>query len=180
VDALVNVSGVAPTNDSYGTSDSFSIRGFDANALLYQDGMKLDQYSASGFPQDLANAEEIQVVKAPASVLYGQSEPGGLVEIITKKPHSDRFFDLNQQFGNHQFFRTTADLNQPLVKDKLLFRFVLDGTDADSFRNFVHTNQFAVYPSITWRHALHCATIIRLSLCVVHSIDRRLLHHDTT
>ena len=151
VNALVNVSGVAPTNDSYGTSDSFSIRGFDANALLYQDGMKLDQYSASGFPQDMANVEEIQVVKGPASVLYGQSEPGGLVEIATKKPHSDRFFNMNQQFGNHQFFRTTADLNQPLINDKLLFRFVLNGTDANSFRNFVHTNQFAVYPSLTWR-----------------------------
>jgi iron complex outermembrane receptor protein len=151
VDALVNVSGVAPTNDSYGTSDSFSIRGFDANALLYQDGMKLDQYSASGFPQDMANVEEIQVVKGPASVLYGQSEPGGLVEIVAKKPHSGRFFNLNQQFGNHQFFRTTADLNQPLISDKLLFRFVVDGTDANSFRNFVHTNQFAVYPSLTWR-----------------------------
>ncbi|HXJ87552.1 MAG TPA: TonB-dependent receptor [Candidatus Binatia bacterium] len=151
VDALVNVSGVAPTNDSYGTSDSFSIRGFDANALLYQDGMKLDQYSASGFPQDMANVEEIQVVKGPASVLYGQSEPGGLVEVVTKKPHSDRFFNLDQQFGNHEFFRTTADLNQPLIKDRLLFRFVLDGTDANSFRNFVHTNQFAVYPSLTWR-----------------------------
>jgi len=151
VEALVNVSGVAPTNDSYGTSDSFSIRGFDANALLYQDGMKLDQYSASGFPQDMANVEEIQVVKGPASVLYGQSEAGGLVEIVTKKPHSNRFFNLNQQFGNHQFFRTTADLNQPLINDKLLFRFVVDGTDANSFRNFVHTNQFAVYPSLTWR-----------------------------
>lgn len=151
VDALVNVSGVAPTNDSYGTSDSFSIRGFDANALLYQDGMKLDQYSASGFPQDMANVEEIQVVKGPASVLYGQSEPGGLVEVVTKKPHADRSVSLDQQFANHQFFRTTADLNQPLIKDKLLFRLVLDGTDANSFRDFIHTSDFSIFPSLTWR-----------------------------
>jgi len=151
VDALVNVSGVAPTNDSYGTSDSFSIRGFDANALLYQDGMKLDQYSASGFPQDMANVEEIQVVKGPASVLYGQAEPGGLVDVVTKKPHPDRLADVEQQFGNHRFFRTTADFDQPLIKDKLLFRFVLDGTDANSFRDFIHTNQFNIYPSLTWR-----------------------------
>lgn len=151
VDALVNVSGGAPTNDSYGTSDSFSIRGFDANALLYQDGMKLDQYSASGFPQDMANVEEIQVVKGPASVLYGQSEPGGLVEVVTKKPHPNPFASVDQQVGNHQFLRTTADLNQPLMNHELLFRFVLDGTDANSFRNFIHTNEFNIYPSITWR-----------------------------
>lgn len=151
VDALVNVSGVAPTNDSYGTSDSFSIRGFDANALLYQDGMKLDQYSSSGFPQDMANVEEIQVVKGPASVLYGQAEPGGLVYVVTKKPRPDRLTDVEQQFGNHRFFRTTADLDQPLIKDMLLFRFVLDGTDANSFRDFIHTNEFNIYPSLTWR-----------------------------
>ena len=151
VDALVNVSGVAPTNDSYGTSDSFSIRGFDANALLYQDGMKLDQYNASGFPQDLANVEEIQVVKGPASVLYGQAEPGGLVDVVTKKPHSNRFISVDQQFANHQFFRTTVDVDQPLIKDKLLFRFVLAGTDANSFRDFVHTRELNIYPSLTWR-----------------------------
>ena len=151
VDALVNVAGVAPTNDGYGTSDSFSIRGFDAVSVLYEDGMKLDQYSASGFPVDTANVEEIQVVKGPASVLYGQAEPGGLVAVITKQPHRDRSVMVDQQFANHQFFRTTADVNQPLIKDKLLFRFALDGEDANSFRDFIHTNEFNIYPSITWR-----------------------------
>lgn len=151
VNALTNVSGVAPTNDGYGTSDSFSIRGFDAMSLLYQDGMKLDEYSTSGFPQDMANVEEVQVVKGPASVLYGQAEPGGLVEVITKKPHPNHFGSLEQQFGNHRFFRTVADFNQPLVKDRLWLRVVASGTDADSYRNFVHNNDFNLYPSITWR-----------------------------
>ncbi len=151
VDVLTNVSGVAPTNDAYGTSDSFSIRGFDAASMIYQDGMKLDQYSASGFPQDMANVEQIQVVKGPASVLYGQAEPGGLVAIVTKHPHAGPFASVEQEVGNHHFFRTTADLNHPLVKDKLLFRIALDGTDADSFRNFIHTNELSLFPSASWR-----------------------------
>jgi iron complex outermembrane receptor protein len=50
IDALVNVSGVTPTNDSFGTSDSFSVRGFDGAALLYQDGARMDEYSDSGIP----------------------------------------------------------------------------------------------------------------------------------
>ena len=150
VDALINVSGVAPTNDSYGSSDSFSIRGFDAKALIFQDGIRQDEY-ATGLPQDMANVEEIEVVKGPASVLYGQAEPGGLVNIVTKKPHERRFSRLNQQFGNHQFYRTTADINQPLVGNRMLFRFVLNGTDAKSFRDFIQTKQFNVYPSLSWR-----------------------------
>jgi len=151
VNALVNVSGVSSTNDDYGTGDSFSIRGFDALSVLYQDGIKLDEYSAGGFPQDMANVDQIEVVKGPASVLYGQAEPGGLVNVVTKKPHPERFTDIEQQVGNHQFFRTTADLNQPLVEDKLLFRFVFDGTDANSFREFVYVHSFNVYPSFSWR-----------------------------
>lgn len=163
VNAITNVSGVAPTNDGYGTSDSFSIRGFDANSLLYQDGVKLDEYSTAGFPQDMANVDEIEVVKGPASVLYGQAEPGGLVNVVTKKPHENRFATLDQQFGNHAFFRTTADMNQPLVSDKLLFRIVLDGTDANSFRDFIHTNEFNLFPSLAWRPSRFADITLRTS-----------------
>lgn len=151
VDALINVSGVAPTNDGYGTSDSFSIRGFDALSLIYEDGIKIDEYSIGGLQQDLANVEQIEVVKGSASVLYGQSEPGGLVNIITKKPRPERLFNIDQQFGNHDFFRTTADFNEALIKNKLFFRFALDGTQADSFRDFIYTHELNLYPSLTWR-----------------------------
>jgi iron complex outermembrane receptor protein len=151
VDALVNVSGVAPTNDAYGTSDSFSIRGFDALSVLYEDGVKIDEYSIAGLQQDLANVEQIEIVKGSASVLYGQSEPGGLVNIVTKKPRPERLFEVGQQFANHDFFRTTADFDQPLIENKLFFRFALDGTHADSFRNFIFNHQLNLYPSLTWR-----------------------------
>lgn len=149
-DALVNVSGVAPTNDSYNTSDSFSIRGFDSAALLYQDGMKLNEYSDSGFMQDIANVEQIEIVKGPASVLYGQGEPGGLVNVVLKKPRPEQFFNAQQQFGGHSYFRTTGDFNQPFDNSHLMARLVFDGLDAGSFRNFIHTNSFEAFPSLRW------------------------------
>ena len=161
IDALTNVSGVAPTNDGYGSSDSFSIRGFDAVSLLYQDGMRLDEYSDSGFPQDMANVESIEIVKGPASVLYGQGEPGGLVNVVTKRPHPGRFGTVEQQFGSHQFYRTTADLNQPVVGTKLLTRIAFDGTDAGSFRDFVHSNEFNLYPSVTWQPRSYASLTLR-------------------
>jgi len=70
---------------------------------------------------------------------------------VTKKPHPGRFGTVEQQFGNHQFYRTTADLNEPIVGTKLLSRVAFDGTDAGSFRDFVHTNEFNLYPSVTWQ-----------------------------
>ena len=150
VDALTNVSGVAPTNDGYNTIDSFSIRGFDAESLIYQDGIRLNEFADSGFTQDMANVEQIEVVKGPASVLYGQGEPGGLVNVITKKPKPNRFGQFGQQFGGHSYFRSTGDLNLPFDSSHLMARLVFDGLDAGSFRNFIHTNEVNSYPSLTW------------------------------
>jgi iron complex outermembrane receptor protein len=150
IDALVNVSGVAPTNDAYNTSDSFSIRGYDANSLLYQDGIRLDENADSGFSQDMANVEQVEIVKGPASVLYGQGQPGGLVNVTTRKPQPDRFGKIEQQFGGHSFFRTVGDLNLPFDSAHLMMRLVFDGLNAGSFRNFIHTNEAKFFPSITW------------------------------
>ncbi len=150
IDALVNVSGVAPTNDGYNSSDSFSIRGYDAKSLLYQDGIRLDEYADGGFSQDMANVEQVEIVKGPASVLYGQGEPGGLVNVTTKKPQPDRFGQIEQQFGGHSFFRTIADLNLPFDSTHVMTRLVFDGRNAGSFRNFIHTNEARFFPSVTW------------------------------
>jgi iron complex outermembrane receptor protein len=163
VDALVNVSGVTPTNDSFGTSDSFSVRGYDAAALIYQDGARMDQYSDSGFPQDMANVESVEVLKGPASVLYGQGEPGGLVNVVTKKPGTQRFASLAQQFGPHNYFRTTADGNLPLIGDWLLSRLVFERTDAESFRKFGFMKELAFYPSVALNLSKRTELVLRVS-----------------
>lgn len=150
-DAIQNVSGVIPNNDSYGTNDSFSIRGFDAMEMTYEDGLRLDQYSTSGFPVDMANVEKIEVVKGPASVLYGQAEPGGVVNIVTKKPLDTPYFSLQQQFGSYDFYRTTFDATGPLFSKQLFYRFVIDYENAGSFRDFVYTDRISLFPSVQWR-----------------------------
>jgi len=150
ISAITNVSGVAPTNDLYGTGDSFSIRGFDAASLIYVDNIRLDEYSDSGFAQDMANVDSVEIVKGPASVLYGQGEPGGLVNIVTKRPLANRFGSLEQQYGNHSFYRTVVDINQPLLNKQVMARLIFDGLDAGSFRNFVHTNEGNFFPSLNW------------------------------
>jgi iron complex outermembrane recepter protein len=149
-DALQNVSGVIPNNDSFGTNDSFTIRGFDQLDLTYEDGLRLDQYSNAGFPLDLANIESIEVVKGPASVLYGQTAPGGAVNIVTKRPLDKSHYSLQQQFGSYDFYRTTFDATGPLAGN-LFYRFNLDYENADSFRYFVYTHEIALFPTIQWK-----------------------------
>jgi len=149
--AIQNVSGVIPNNDSYGTNDSFSIRGFDAQDLTYEDGLRLDQYSNAGFPIDMANVEKVEVVKGPASVMYGQAEPGGAVNIVTKKPQDTSYYSLQQEFGSYGFYRTVADATGPLFSKSFSYRIPIDYENSGSFRDFVYTNWFSMFPSLAWR-----------------------------
>ena len=80
-DALRNVSGVTP-NVSYSTPDTYTIRGFSADTNL-RNGFRQDNFSAF---TDTSTIERIEVLKGPASILYGQLEPGGIVNYITKQP----------------------------------------------------------------------------------------------
>ncbi len=150
-EALQNVSGVIPNNDSYGTNDSFSIRGFDAQEMTYEDGLRLDQYSNAGFPIDMANTEKIEVVKGPASVLYGQAEPGGVVNVVTKKPLDRPYYSLQQQFGSYGFYRTTFDATGPFLGKSFYYRLPISYENSGSFRDFVSTNWFSMFPSLQWR-----------------------------
>ncbi|MFM8341863.1 MAG: TonB-dependent siderophore receptor, partial [Methylomonas sp.] len=89
-DALENVSGVKPQS-SLGFGTSFIIRGFK-NDRTYRNGLLANNTFYTEF--DTANLESVEVLKGPASVLYGRSEPGGMVNITTKKPLDTPYYSL--------------------------------------------------------------------------------------
>ena len=150
-DALQNVSGVTPQNSSYGTGDSFAIRGFNMNNLVFEDGLRSD-YFAAGFQRSMQNVQSVTVVKGPSSVLYGQAEPGGLVDIETKKPLSTNYVALDQQIGSFSFYRTTLDATGPLNADKtLLYRFNVDEENSYSYRAFIKSQRLFLFPTIQWK-----------------------------
>jgi len=149
-DALQNVSGVTPQG-SLIPSDSFAIRGFDMQNLTFEDGFRNTKYNV-GFQRSMANVQDIEVVKGPASVLYGQSEPGGLVNVVTKKPVDRSYFAIQEQIGSYNFYRTTVDMSAPINREKtLLYRFNLDQENSGSFRNFINTDRTALFPTIEWK-----------------------------
>ena len=151
-DALQNVSGVLPNNDSGSTGDTFTIRGFDANEMTYEDGLRLDEYMNSGFSIDMANVEQVEVSKGPASVLYGQSEPGGVVNIVTKQPQERASLSLDQTFGSFDLYRMTLDATGPLNANKtFLYRLNVAFEDDGSFREFVRSHRLIVYPTLEWK-----------------------------
>lgn len=78
---------------------------------------------AAPFFVDGSVIERVEIVKGPASMFYGQIQPGGVVNYITKKPTETAFAEFNAQYGSYNYSRVTVDINQPVVSDRVLFRF---------------------------------------------------------
>ncbi len=145
-DAVKNVSGVFQGFTFGGFSEDLIIRGFNTNFANYLDGFR---FPASRIPT--ANAERIEVVKGAAANLYGRIEPGGIINVVTKRPLATPYYSLQQQFASFDLYRTTADATGPTTSDgSLLYRFNLEYLDKHSFRDFAVTDRIFVAPSLTW------------------------------
>jgi len=152
--ALENVSGVftLPSGAGFGAStDMYLIRGFFADRI-YRDGVLQPQIAACcPIPNELGDVDHVEVLKGPASILYGRIEPGGLVNIVTKQPLSQPFYALEQQFGSYSTYRTSADLGGPVGKDaRLSYRFNMSYENAGSFYDFAKTERFFIAPALRW------------------------------
>ncbi|WP_445366408.1 TonB-dependent siderophore receptor [Methylomonas sp. BW4-1] len=151
-DALNYVSGIYQgTANSGDWLDWSRRRGFDNYpAGDYRNGAPFPLGGAWG-GRDLANVERVEALKGPASLLYGLTAPGGVVNYVTKQPLATPYYSLQQQFGSYDFYRTTVDATGPITDDKsLLYRINLAYKDANSFRGMVSSDRIFIAPTVTW------------------------------
>ncbi len=146
-----NVSSIQ-TGDSQGNrNDNFTIRGF-SNSRIARDGfLSIPTFTEAGF-LDLANVERVEVLKGPASVLYGQNEPGGLINLVSKKPQPEPAYRLDGSIGRYDFYRGEVDLNQPLSTEHGVYaRLNASHQQSDSFRDyFIDAERTMIAPSLRW------------------------------
>ncbi|MEM6898600.1 MAG: TonB-dependent siderophore receptor [Pseudomonadota bacterium] len=129
-EALRNTPGISQSDGFGGTNDDFFIRGFRRNTV-YRNGFR----RATNFRTNLTNVEYTQVVRGPAAITYGQVEPGGLVDVITKKPLDEQRISGEARFGSFDDQLFLLDVSQP-VTDWFGVRVVASTQDANSFRDF--------------------------------------------
>lgn len=147
--ALENISGVY-RQQGFGLVESFNIRGF-GTFDYYRDGSRFQSAFSQTGPRETANLERIEVLKGPASILYGRIEPGGMINLVTKKPQAESYYSLQQQFGSYDLYRTTLDATGGLNQDdSLLYRFNFAYEDKGSFREFVDSDHVFLAPVIQW------------------------------
>lgn len=150
-DSLDYVSGVSRQNNFGGTWDNIAIRGFAGHENTGMSLLRNGFSSNRGFnaPRDMANIESIEFLKGPSAALYGNSEPGGTLNIVTKKPQFRSAHAGEVSAGSYDFYRATIDTTGPL-SDNFAYRLNIAAEDKGSFRDHVDSNRQLIAPAFTW------------------------------
>lgn len=144
-----NVSGANFSTAAGGRNESFVIRGFEAEQ--FRNGIR-DNFFSARTETELANIDRVEVLKGPVSVLFGRSQPGGVINYVTKKPLRTPLYEIEFTAGSFDFYRPTLDFSAPLTSDeKLAYRLNVAYENADSFRDGVETEKFFVAPTLSWQ-----------------------------
>jgi len=150
-DAFDYVSGVSYQNAFGGLWENYAMRGFTGDSNNAGLAYLLNGFSSNrGFnaPRDAANVESIEFLKGPTAALFGAGDPGGTLNVMTKKPLWVSRHEIQTLFGSFDFFRQTLDTTGPLNKN-LAYRFNFAHEDANSFRNSVGSNRLLFAPAFT-------------------------------
>jgi iron complex outermembrane receptor protein len=153
-EALRYTPGVMP--DIYGTTtnfDAFKIRGFSAPRFL--DGLRLPIDPGTQFampriePYDL---ERLEVLKGPSSGLYGSTDPGGLLNMISKRPQATPHYEAEGTFGSFERFQGAFDIGGPIDRNgEFLYRIVGLARQSNTQTDYLQDNKLFIAPSLTWR-----------------------------
>ncbi|MDI2593863.1 TonB-dependent receptor [Pseudomonas sp. 681] len=150
-DALANVSGITQGNTLASTQDSVMTRGFgdNRNGSIMRDGMPIVQ--GRGMNETV---DRVEVLKGPASLLYGIQDPGGVVNMVSKKPELEQYNALTLRGSSYGDGKNgsggSLDSTGALGTSGLAYRMVLDHEDEDYWRDFGTHRETLVAPSLAW------------------------------
>jgi len=150
-DALANVSGITQGNTLGSTQDSVMTRGFgdNRNGSIMRDGMPIVQGRGLN-----ASVDRVEVLKGPASLLYGIQDPGGVVNMVSKKPQVQAYNALTARGSSYGDGKNgsgaSLDSTGALGESGLAYRLVLDHEDEDYWRNFGTHRESLIAPSLAW------------------------------
>ncbi len=151
-DVLDYVGGVSRQNNFGGLWDNISIRGLPGNENTGMATLFNGFSSNRGFnaPRDLAGVERIEFLKGPAAALYGSSEPGGTLNIVSKRPLWTAANSVEGYVGSYGLKRGAFDSTGP-VGDRFAYRLNVAVEDRDSFRDNVKARREVIAPAFTWK-----------------------------
>ncbi|MBP0020470.1 MAG: TonB-dependent siderophore receptor [Cyanobacteria bacterium SBLK] len=149
-EALLNVSGVAIQGSDPTRDNDISLRGFTGAPIL-RDGFR--RYGRFQAIPELANLEQVEVIKGAASILYGEIQPGGIINLVSKQPLSEPFYEVELQTGTRGLLYPRVDFSGSLTEDDVLsYRLNSVYSSQQSFDDYTTDYQrFSVAPTLAFR-----------------------------
>jgi iron complex outermembrane recepter protein len=148
-DAFQGVSGVTTNQPETAPFESFIIRGFNTGNFTLRNGLLDTSTGTAG--SGLANVDRVEFLKGPAGALFGQGSPGGTINIVTKRPLSQPFYDVETSIGNFNSYEGKVDLSGSLNEDKtLLYRLTASANAFRGFNEVTTNNRYFISPVLTW------------------------------
>lgn len=143
---------VARQNNFGGLWNSFAVRGFVGDENLPSNYLVNGFNAGRGFggSRDLSGVESVEVLKGPRAALFGRGEPGGTINLVTKRANFNEKAEVSLSVGSFSTARADIDINTA-ISDDVAIRLVGFYEDAESFRDTVETTKQGMSPSILWR-----------------------------
>lgn len=133
--------------------DSFSldIRGFSARDAIFRDGTRIFAGLPYDAPVETYGVERIEVLRGPASVLYGQGQPGGLINLVTKQPTAAPLREFGLEMGTYHHKQLTGDISDTL-DDQGRWRYRLTGLwqQSETYVDYVNDDHLYLAPALSW------------------------------
>ncbi|EPP0956672.1 ferrichrome porin FhuA [Cronobacter dublinensis] len=155
-DALSYTPSVFATRGSSSTYDVVTIRGFTTSTTVntnqYLDGMKLQGNNYSEVSMDPYFLERIELMRGPTSVLYGNSNPGGIVSMVSKRPTTEPLREVQFKAGSHNLWQTGFDFSDA-IDDAGVWSYRLTGLgrSQNAQQEMAKSTRYAIAPSFSWR-----------------------------
>lgn len=148
-------------------SEQYAIRGYESSQTL-RNGLRLQSIT------DTSNIERIEVLKGPTAIFYGASDPGGVVNFITKRPHETAGGSVKVQIGSYNYKRAEIDYNTPLGADKkILFRIMGSYLSSETRRRFENIDQYFINPVLAYNFSENTRLILDYQFRKADGIQER-------
>jgi len=158
-EALRNVAGMT----LFSTYQDYTMRGFRSNdGNFAYNGVRGALYQFD-MPGQLYNVERLEAIKGPASSLFSNASPGGIINIVTKQPLAEKKYEITASYGTYNQLRLTADATGPLSK-KLLYRMIIGHENSGAISAVQHINHLFVAPSLLYRFSDRTSASAELNL----------------
>jgi iron complex outermembrane receptor protein len=130
--------------------DSPNIRGFDGRQSQYLNGLKMMR--TAGAPAvDVYGLERVEVLRGPASVLYGQGNPGGLINLVSKRPTFDPIHEVGLQIGSYDYYGTFFDFSDRVADTDFAYRLTGVLRNAGAQTDQLENDRYYIAPAFTWK-----------------------------